>query len=45
MKSEECPGSMKNTPNTGSGENKFPVLNLSGATHFTINLNINSVKE
>ena len=45
VKSEERPVSMKNTPKTGSGENKFPVLNLGGATHFTINFNINSGKE
>ena len=45
VKFEECPASIKNTPNTGSGENNFPVLNLGGATHFTINFNINSGKE
>ena len=45
VKSEECPASVKNTPNTGSCENRFPVLNLGGATHFTINFNMNSGKE
>ena len=42
---EECPVPVKNTPVTQSGENKFPVLNLGGGTHFTVNFNMNSSKE
>lgn len=45
VKSEECPASVKNIPNTGSCENRFPVLNLGCTTHFTINFNMNSGKE